>query len=160
MFTEIPPHAEYFMTAPQFAVVGRVLEDTSRFDYKVLEWYTDRNLPVTGVRAPRAGFDNAKPVLGHKVVDDVTQLPNLAKTSISVILNPALGIKMMQSLFPEQRRPEAEPHAVWFQPGAESAEIFDFVKARGIGDKVVIGDHPCILVSGDDARKKVPKSAL
>ncbi|TXT09603.1 uncharacterized protein COLE_03537 [Cutaneotrichosporon oleaginosum] len=159
MFTEIPPHAEHFMSAPRFAVVGRVLEDDSRFDYKVLEWYTDRKLPVTGVRAPRDGYDNKKGVLGQKVVDDVTQLPDLANTSISVILHPALGIKMMHTLFPEPRRPEAEPHALWFQPGAESDEIWEFVKARGITDKVVLGDHACILVSGDDARK-APKAAL
>lgn len=66
---------------------------------------------------------------------------------------------MMHALFPEPRRPDAEPHAVWFQPGAESDEIWEFVKARGIVDKVVIGDHACILVSGDDAMK-APKPAL
>jgi predicted CoA-binding protein len=70
---------------------------------------------------------------------------------------------MMNTLFPEPRRPEAEPHALWFQPGAESDEIWQFVKARGIVDKVVIGDDACVLVSGDDALralKKAPKAAL
>jgi hypothetical protein len=86
MFTEIPAHAEHFMAAPRFAVVGRVLEDDSRYDYKCLEWYKDRGMPVTGVRAPKAGFDNAKGVLGQKVVDDVVSLRSAGRAASGAVV--------------------------------------------------------------------------
>lgn len=79
-----------------------------------------------------------------------TLLPDLAHTSLSMIISPALGLTMMEKLFPPTPSGN-EPHAVWFQPGAESDDIWAFVKARGIQNKVVIGDHACILVSGDQA---------
>lgn len=62
---------------------------------------------------------------------------------------------MLKALFPYPssnpylRSSETEsPQAVWFQPGAESEEIKQFVNDRGIGDRVVLGG-PCILVMGE-----------
>lgn len=76
-------------------------------------------------------------------------LPDLSTTSISIIINPALGLPILQSLFPTQSGPShKEPTAVWFQPGAESLEIAEYVKTRGIEGKVVYGG-PCILVLGE-----------
>lgn len=43
----------------------------------------------------------------------------------------------------------AEPWAVWFQPGADSPEIAQYVKEHGLEGKVVFGG-PCILVSGGE----------
>lgn len=66
-----PPNSPLFMTADRFAVVGRVLNDRSRFDNQVLRWYLDRGLKVTGVRPKSDRFDNSELVEGAKVVDDV-----------------------------------------------------------------------------------------
>jgi predicted CoA-binding protein len=69
-----------------------------------------------------------------------------------MIIAPALGLEMMRRLFPTPRMPANEPRAVWFQPGADSDEIAAFVHERGLGAKVVMGNHACVLVSGDTAR--------
>jgi predicted CoA-binding protein len=79
-------------------------------------------------------------------------VPDLAKTSISVIVNPAIGLLMMQKLFAGQ--PSTYPAAVWMQPGAESKSIEDFVKEKNIQDRVVMGGR-CILVSGDGVREEL-----
>lgn len=77
------------------------------------------------------------------------QLPDLNNTSISVIINPALGLPILKDLF---AKAQTTPHTVWLQPGAESAEIEAFIKEHGLEDKFVIGG-PCILVHGDAARE-------
>lgn len=169
------------MTASHFAVVGRVLEDPDKFDNKVLRWYLDRGLPVTCVRPKSERYDNSKPVEGVKVVDDVvscpgaissqlyetesnggrtneqSQIPDLPNTSVSFIISPKLGLEMLKQLYPDPPTGN-EPRAVWFQPGAESDDIYLYCKRLGITEKLVSHDHACVLVSGDDARKQAQAS--
>jgi len=67
----IPAAAKRFMGAQRYAVVGRILQDPSRFDNKVLRWYQERKMPVTPVRPASDKFDNSKPIEGLKVVEKV-----------------------------------------------------------------------------------------
>jgi predicted CoA-binding protein len=79
-------------------------------------------------------------------------VPDLAKTSISVIINPSIGLSMMKKLFAGE--PSTYPAAVWMQPGAESKSIEEFVREKNIEDRVVMGGR-CILVSGDGVREEL-----
>ena len=82
-----------------------------------------------------------------------TQL-DLTNTSISIIISPAIGIKVLQSLFPPNDSGGVEPRGVWFQPGAENEAIQTYVVERGLQDRVVFGG-PCVLVSGDAVMKAI-----
>jgi hypothetical protein len=77
-------------------------------------------------------------------------LSSLSDTSISVIIHPSLGLPILKSLFPSSGAGATSggPWGVWFQPGAESPEIAQFVEERGLENKVVFGGL-CILVKGD-----------
>lgn len=83
------------------------------------------------------------------------ELKDLSQTSISVIISPHLGLNILKSLYPESSgrvtRSSNGPKGVWFQPGAESDEIRQYVRKRGLEGKVVCaGNHECILVEGDE----------
>jgi hypothetical protein len=84
------------------------------------------------------------------------ELKDLSQTSISVIISPHLGLNILKSLYPESpgrvtRSNTEGPKGVWFQPGAESDEIRQYVKERGLDGKVICaGNHECILIEGDD----------
>ena len=143
----IPAAAKRFMTAQRYAVVGRVLQDRERFDNKVLRWYQERKMSVSPVRPASDKFDNSKPIEGLKVVENVTDLPDLGNTSLSVIISPKMGLPMLKTLFGGS---VAQPHAVWLQPGAESDEIEAFIKEHNLSDRIVFGG-PCVLVHGDQA---------
>jgi len=82
-------------------------------------------------------------------VTDKTQneLPSLKTTSISIIINPKISIEILKSLYP-QPPVDNEPWGVWFQPGAYDSHVEEYVRERGIGDRVVL-DGECILVSGE-----------
>ena len=81
-----------------------------------------------------------------------SELPDLANTSISVIVNPKLTLAMLQALF--SRDPSTFPKAIWLQPGTEDAHVQDFVKEKGVQDRMVMGGA-CILVSGDGVRQEL-----
>lgn len=68
--TTVPASAAHFMTARHYAVVGRVLQDPSRFDNRAIKWYAARGMDVLLVRPP-GKFDNSAPVEGHKVLNSV-----------------------------------------------------------------------------------------
>lgn len=76
-----------------------------------------------------------------------TLLPDLSKTSLSIIIRPSSGLEILSRLFPTPATGH-EPHGVWFQPGADDSSIAEFVRARGLEDKVVLGGR-CVLVDGD-----------
>ena len=86
-----------------------------------------------------------------------SELKDLSQTSISVIISPHLGLNILKSLYPDSgrvTRSNTGPRGVWFQPGAESDEIRQYVRERGLEGKVVCaGNHECILVEGDDLLK-------
>jgi len=91
------------------------------------------------------------------------ELQDLSETSISIIISPHIGLDVLKSLYPPSSSTSrttrsttnsTRPKGVWFQPGAESDEIRQYVKELGLEDKVVCaGNHECILVEGDDLLK-------
>nr|XP_018261954.1 uncharacterized protein I303_04969 [Kwoniella dejecticola CBS 10117]OBR84112.1 hypothetical protein I303_04969 [Kwoniella dejecticola CBS 10117] len=119
---------KHFLRAEQFAVIGRVMTDRSRWDNK-------------------------------------DQIPDLSQTSISIIIHPSVGLPLLKRLYPlpltsasssgastnsskgTETTPN-EPRNVWFQPGADDAAIWEYVKERGIQDKV-IGHGACVYRDGD-----------
>jgi hypothetical protein len=87
-----------------------------------------------------------------------TTLPDLSQTSISIIINPAIGIQILKSLYPQssktRTRSKSGPRGVWFQPGAESSEIRQYVSEMGLGDRVICSGHgECILEDGEEVLK-------
>ncbi|KAL7420461.1 hypothetical protein Q5752_004411 [Cryptotrichosporon argae] len=138
------PAMRSFIAAEQFAVIGRVLSDRSRYDNKVLRWYQTRGLPVTPVK-PTA--EPSEVVEGLPVLSNPLNIPSLSQTAISIIIHPSVGLGLVRALYPPTPSPD-EPRALWLQPGAESDDIRAYVDARGIRDRVVLGG-PCILVLGD-----------
>lgn len=82
-----------------------------------------------------------------------TNLPNLTQTSISIILHPAKGLPLLQSLYPAGGATEGGqgPWSVWFQPGADDEAIRAYVTEQGLEGRVVVGGK-CVLVSGDAIR--------
>jgi predicted CoA-binding protein len=82
-------------------------------------------------------------------------LPDLPTTSISIIINPKIGIQILKSLYPidSRRTRSSGPKSIWFQPGAESEEIKQYVKEMGLEGKVVCNGE-CILEEGDDVLRK------
>ncbi|BEJ17440.1 hypothetical protein CspHIS471_0608410 [Cutaneotrichosporon sp. HIS471] len=150
----IPAAAKRFMSAPRYAVVGRVLQDPAKFDNKLIRWYQERKMNVTPVRPASDRFDNSKPVEGVQVVESPLALPDLRNTSLSMIISPKLGYDFLKQLYAD---PAKKPHSMWFQPGAENDEIEAFIKEHNLSDEIVIGG-PCVLVHGDEARQQAGKA--
>lgn len=109
------------------------------------------------------------------------KLDNLENTSISIIINPIIGLGILKALYPPsppspapetetevgntrqtrsqtqmQRAKGGGPRGIWFQPGAESRDIISYVKEMGLEDRVVWGGA-CILEDGDHVRKQKSK---
>ncbi|KAK4685396.1 hypothetical protein P7C73_g4757, partial [Tremellales sp. Uapishka_1] len=144
------PAMKTFIAADRFAVIGRVLSDRTRFDNKVLRWYQNHELPVTPVRPDK---ENSEAIESLSVLSSPLDLPSLPTTAVSIIINPAIGLPLLKSLFPTPPNPATEPKALWFQPGADSSEIHQYIKQRGLEDRVVFGG-PCILVLGESLLKE------
>ncbi|WVW85113.1 hypothetical protein I302_107150 [Kwoniella bestiolae CBS 10118] len=145
---------KYFLQAEKFGVIGRTMSDRSRWDNKILRWYQQRDFPVTAVRPNKPSEE----VEGLRLLTEPTQIPDLPSTSISIIINPLVGIDILKSLYPIPPNPIKEPRGIWFQPGADSADIWEYVKKRGIEDKV-IGQGACVYRDGDGVLEKIKEEA-
>ncbi|WRT66742.1 uncharacterized protein IL334_003705 [Kwoniella shivajii] len=148
----VPDKMKGFLSAERYAVIGRVMSDRSRWDNRILRWYQTRQFPVVGVRPDKASEE----IEGLELITDPTLIPQLPKTSISIIINPLIGLSILKSLFPQPPQPDVEPRAVWFQPGADDASIWQYVKERGIEDKV-IGRGACVYRDGDDVLDQIKR---
>ena len=103
--------------------------------------------------------------------NDQTELPDLSETSISIIINPTIGLEILKSLYPPSTSSGTRitrsnsstgkgPKGVWFQPGAESPDIRAYVKDMGLSDRVICsGNGECILEDGDEVLKMRKKGA-
>lgn len=82
-------------------------------------------------------------------------LPSLSETSISMLVNPSIGLPILERLFASPD-PSDWPRALWFQPGSEDERIRTFFDkiGRGVGDRVVLGGA-CVLVLGDGIRQEL-----
>ncbi|RYE13893.1 MAG: hypothetical protein EOP45_20495 [Sphingobacteriaceae bacterium] len=96
----------------------------------------------------------------QNIANEKLELENLSETSISIIINPVIGLSILKSLYPPLTGERVTrstssysnkgPKGVWFQPGAESDEIRAYVREMGLEGRVVCaGNHECILVEGD-----------
>ncbi|WVQ73452.1 hypothetical protein IAR50_003024 [Cryptococcus sp. DSM 104548] len=153
----ITPAMKRFLTAERYAVIGRVLDDRSRWDNKasVLRWYQARKYPVTAVRPDKP----SESIEGLDVLTDPLAIPSLPSTSISIIIHPSKSLGILQSLFAD---PANAPYSVWFQPGADDDSTWKWVKKKGLEDKIV-GEGACVLRDGDgvlDAIKKDGKAKI
>ncbi|KAK8858923.1 hypothetical protein IAR55_003154 [Kwoniella newhampshirensis] len=147
----VSPAMKSFLSAEKYAVIGRVLSDRSRFDNKVLRWYQARDLPVTAVRPDKP----SEVVEGLTVLTDPLAIPDLSKISVSIIIHPSKSLPILQSLYPSTPSPN-EPHSVWFQPGADDASIWSWVKERKLEGKVV-GQGACVLRDGDGVLREIKR---
>ncbi|WVQ84229.1 hypothetical protein IAT38_006380 [Cryptococcus sp. DSM 104549] len=150
------PAMKHFLSAERFAVIGRVMTDPEKWDNKILQWYKKRGFPVTPVRP-----DNpSEPIDGLEVLSDPKKIPSLPETSVSIIINPTLGLPILQSLFPvaTPASPEPEktlwPRAVWFQPGADNALIWNWINERRLEERFV-GLGACVWRDGDQVLKEI-----
>jgi predicted CoA-binding protein len=71
----------HFFTASHYAVAG-ASSNTSKFGYKLLEWYNDRDIPVTPVTP------TSDEILGLKCIKDISQIQDKRNTSLSVVTPP------------------------------------------------------------------------
>ncbi|ODN74086.1 hypothetical protein L202_07548 [Cryptococcus amylolentus CBS 6039] len=151
----ITPAMKRFLSAERYAVIGRVLDDRSRWDNKVLRWYQARNYPVAAVRPDKP----SESIEGLDVLTDPLSIPSLPSTSVSIIIHPVKSLGILQSLFAD---PANAPHSVWFQPGADDDSIWKWVKEKGLEEKIV-GHGACVLRDGDgvlDAIKSDGKAKI
>ncbi|ODN93490.1 hypothetical protein L198_05355 [Cryptococcus wingfieldii CBS 7118] len=181
----ITPAMKRFLSAERYAVIGRVLDDRSRWDNKAsgklrdsvdyllsdLERrYQARNYPVAAVRPDKP----SKSIEGLDVLTDPASIstfrltpadspqlsiPSLPSTSVSIIIHPVKSLGILQSLF---ANPANAPHSVWFQPGADDGSIWKWVKEKGLEAKIV-GHGACVLRDGDgvlDAIKSDGKAKI
>jgi hypothetical protein len=58
------------------------------------------------------------------------------------------------SLLPAMLADPAIPY-VWLQPGTYDDTVKSYIADNGLEDRVVHGDHACVLVEGDDIRAKL-----
>ncbi|WWC71132.1 uncharacterized protein I206_105085 [Kwoniella pini CBS 10737] len=146
-----PETLKYFLKAEKFAVIGRVMNDRSRWDNKILRWYQQRKFPVVAVRPDKP----IEEIEGLKLLNQIDQIQNLNKTSISIIINPKLGLTILKILYPIPSI-ENEPRSIWFQPGADDELIWEYVKERNLKNKV-IGKGSCIYRDGDNLLNQIKK---
>ncbi|WVO18600.1 hypothetical protein L204_106319 [Cryptococcus depauperatus] len=137
----ITPAMKHFLSAKRYAVIGRVLNDRTRWDNKVLRWYQQHNFLVTPVRP---GHESG-PIEGLDVLADPTSIPHLSSTSVSIIIHPSKSLPILQALFSDSAN---FPRSVWFQPGADDESIWQWVEQKGLDDRI-IGRGACVLRDGN-----------
>ncbi|KAF7294758.1 NAD(P)-binding protein [Mycena indigotica] len=128
-----------FLSSPSFAVVG-ASKDTTKYGTRVLNWYKARDLPIQPIHPREAELE------GYKTIASITELPDPTKTSISIITPPTCTLSLS---------PIALAYgllsALWLQPGAADEAVTEWIKEKGMEDRVIFGG-PCILVEGDGVR--------
>ncbi|PRT52672.1 hypothetical protein B9G98_00292 [Wickerhamiella sorbophila] len=126
----------FFKANRVYAVAG-ASSNPSKFGYKVLKWYKDRNIPAVPINFRK------EVILEIPSVEDVTQVPVKPgqDVAISVVSPPAVTQKMLESLDKAQGNVEA----VWLQPGTYDQAVLALAQ-----EKVPNVITDCILVKGDN----------
>ncbi|KAI1192102.1 CoA binding domain-containing protein [Nemania serpens] len=144
-----------FFSSPQFAVVG-ASSNPAKFGHKV--WYQARNLPVTPINPASATITTSYGE--HAAVKSLSDLPEPAQTSLSVITPPWVTIELLK----EAKRVGIP--AVWLQPGTFDDEVLNFAHGKvadGYAGAVIAGEGGvgregwCVLVDGDKGLREVGK---
>ncbi|KAJ7091981.1 NAD-P-binding protein [Mycena belliarum] len=127
-----------FLSSPLFAVVG-ASRDPTKFGTKVLNWYQNRNLNVQPIHHEESHLE------GLATFPSVADLPEPAKTAVSIITPPTVTLSILQAALP------LGVPAVWIQPGASDGRVAAWVKENAMEKRVILGG-PCILRDGDSIR--------
>ncbi|KAG1725271.1 CoA binding domain-containing protein [Suillus paluster] len=126
---------KHFLSFPYYAVVG-ASTDQSKFGTKVLQWYIQRNKPVTPVHPSNDELE------GIKTIRSLIDLPKPTETSVSIITSAKITIDLLKQI------KELSIPAVWCQPGATDVACVQYIKDNGMSDRVLF-EGECILRDGD-----------
>lgn len=142
--------AKRFFTSPLFAVAG-ASQDTNKFGYKVLSWYTYHSLPATPINPKTSSIAIHGTDHNLATVSSVSELSEPSKTSLSIITPPSVTRKILQDA------KKAGVQAVWMQPGTFDEEILEYAvnefEAAVGGEGGRGGEGWCVLVDGEAAMK-------
>ena len=103
---------------PNWAVVG-ASDNPDRYSYKIIEKLIERGFRVYPV-SPKL-----EELMGLKAYSTISDIPDEVDV-VDMVVNPRIGIKVMEEISKKDIR------YVWLQPGAESTEIHQFAKEKGI----------------------------
>ncbi|KAL0067378.1 hypothetical protein AAF712_005606 [Marasmius tenuissimus] len=127
-----------FLSNSYFAVAG-ASKVQSKFGTKVLKWYLNRELKVQPVHPKEPQLE------GIETIRSVETLPSPTSTSLSIITPPSVTLGILK-----QVKQLGIPY-VWLQPGAEDAEVVQFIKENDMENTAIYGG-PCVLRDGDGIR--------
>lgn len=132
---------KFFAKGRVYAVAG-ASKDPSKFGYKVLKWYVDRNLPVTPINYRK------DTILGLQSIESISNLAQGQGESVglSVVTPPAVSKQILQDV----QKMNGRVHAVWLQPGTYDADVIELAN-----QVVPIVIQDCILVNGDKFLSKL-----
>ncbi|PPQ87483.1 hypothetical protein CVT25_008219 [Psilocybe cyanescens] len=139
--SDITPVKKTFLAAPYFAVVG-ASKDTTKYGTRILKWYQARTFNVTPVHPKE------KELEGLSTITAIGELPSPKETSVSIITPPKVTLGILK------QAKDIDIPALWLQPGAEDAEVIEYIKENGLSDRVIYGG-PCLLVEGDDIARSL-----
>ncbi|KAG2236456.1 CoA-binding protein [Thamnidium elegans] len=126
--------AKNFITTPYFAVVGASIA-REKFGNRVLRWFQSNGLDVTPVNPKEEIIETIA------TVKSIDELPNPAKTALSIITPPKITLKVLENA------KNIGIKNIWIQPGAEDEAVIQFVNNNKSSLSVIFGG-PCILVDG------------
>ncbi|KAJ8077993.1 hypothetical protein PM082_000194 [Marasmius tenuissimus] len=106
---------------------------------QVLKWYLNRELKVQPVHPKEPQLE------GIETIRSVETLPSPTSTSLSIITPPSVTLGILK-----QVKQLGIPY-VWLQPGAEDAEVVQFIKENDMENTAIYGG-PCVLRDGDGIR--------
>lgn len=126
-----------FFRPGQSYVVGGASPNPSKFGYKVLKWYVDRNLPVVALN-PRK-----ESILGLQSVETIKEVLASAdgEIGLSLVTPPAVSKDIIRTISADGSN---KVKSIWFQPGTYDREVLDL--AREAVPNII---EDCILVNGD-----------
>lgn len=145
----------FFGPKRKYVVVGAT-KNTSKFGYKILNWYLNHNLQVVPIN-PRE-----EEILGQGVVSNLKQLlvalsegksisgHNLAIAdglSISFLTPPQITHQTLDEISSIANY-KSLVKGLWFQPGSYDQAVLDKVTEIGLLERTVHEDE-CILVRGE-----------
>lgn len=145
----------FFGPRREYVVVGAT-KNTSKFGYKILNWYLNHDLPVVPIN-PRE-----EEILGQGVVSNMKQLlsaisegntisgHNLSKVdglSISFLTPPQITHQTLDEISTIADY-KSLVKGLWFQPGSYDQSVLEKVSEIGLEERAVHEDE-CILVRGE-----------
>lgn len=124
----------------------------SKFGFKVLQWYLNRDLPVVPINPTTPEILGAKTFKSLKMYSETA--PKNERFSISVITPPQVSLALVDEFVSFKDR----INAIWFQPGSYDSNVIDKLVENGLENLIYQGN--CILVQGDEALHEYYKPRL